>query len=355
MNEQSPLIYFYIPQDKWPEPEWLESPYTYGQWQIVKGSNFIGQFDWTLQTYLHLKARNFPCKLIGTIPKEGIVLSHRVFLKDSIKPSEKLLLVCLQADSGRHPYAQLHIVQNPRQVTKEFSLWKSHFIPHWIQPNLIPRDSNRKDKFENVAFFGTKSNLAPELHDSSWEERLNKLGLRWQIKNTHEQWADFSDVDVVLAVRRFDPNSSYDWKPATKLYNAWHAGVPIILGRESAFRAERKSEYDYLEVTSVEETIAALKQLQTQPELRQEMIKNGRVRAVETTYEKLVERWCSLIENKIVPAYQRWCQTPRWQQQAFLKIRRSIDLKLQYLPNKSRQEYFAHVEKAKLMKQKGIF
>ena len=350
-----PPIYFYIPQDQLPDRQWLENPYTYGQWQIAKCSNFIAQYDWTLQTYLHLKANNFPCELIGKLPTEGIVISHRVFLNNMIQPKRKLLLACIQADSNRHPYAQIHIVQNPRQTAGKFSLWESYFIPHWIQSGLIPRDIRRGNKFETIAFFGTKSNLAPELQNYNWKQQLTELGLHWQLKNTHEQWGDFSDVDAVLAVRKFDPKSSYDWKPATKLYNAWHAGVPAILGKESAFRAERKNQYDYLEVTSVEQTITALKQLKTCPELRQIIAANGNKRAKETSYPEMVNKWSCLIENKIVPAYRRWCKTPQWQQQSFLKMRRAIEFKIQHLPNRTRQEYLAHTQNAKCMKEQGIF
>ena len=357
MNNNLPPIYFYIPENKLPEQQWLQSPDTYSQWQIVKQSNFIGQYNWTLQTYLHLRADGFPCQLVGKIPNEGIILSHRWFLKNSIKPGTKQLIVCMQGDGNRHPYAQFYIVQNTRQASTNYrwTLWESHFIPHWTQPGLIPRDSSRGDKFENVAFFGTKSNLAPELQNSSWSEKLKSLGLNWQSKNTRAQWLDFSDVDVVLAIRKFDASSSYDWKPATKLYNAWHAGVPAILGRESAFLAERKSQLDYLEVISVDETISALQRLRDNPELRQAMIDNGRIRAKETSYKQMTAKWRSLIKERVLPAYQRWLATPRWQQQAFLKLRRYIDLKLQNLPSKTRQEYLAHTETAAKMKQQNLW
>jgi hypothetical protein len=39
---------------------------------------------------------------------------------------------------------------------------------------------------------------------------------------------------------------------AIKLYNCWHAGVPAVLGAESAFRANRRSDLDYLEVQSLD-------------------------------------------------------------------------------------------------------
>lgn len=79
------------------------------------------------------------------MPDEGIVLSHRDFLDDAIQPSPKLLIVCLRADVDRHPYAQLHVVQNPYQAIPQrfMEIWESYFIPHWAQSSLIPRDPQR--------------------------------------------------------------------------------------------------------------------------------------------------------------------------------------------------------------------
>lgn len=61
-------------------------------------------------------------------------------------------------------------------------------------------------------------------------------------------------------MRSFSQNDYYD-KPALKLFNARHAGVPAILDAESAYRAERMSELDYIEVMSVDGTLLALKLL----------------------------------------------------------------------------------------------
>ena len=38
-------------------------------------------------------------------------------------------------------------------------------------------------------------------------------------------------------------------KPPSKLFNSWLAGVPAVLGHESAYRAERRSDLDYIEVS----------------------------------------------------------------------------------------------------------
>lgn len=195
-----------------------------------------GVFSWTLQTYLRLQATGFPCKLVSSMPEEGIVLTHRDCLPDNLQPGSRLLIVCLQADRKRHPYAQLHIVQNAQAALKKSvtPLWDNYYIPHWFQPGLIPRHPERGDRFENIAFFGKEENLAPELKQPSWNEQLQALGLSWHIVSS-DKWNDYSYVDAVLAVRELNIQATYTSKPATKLYNAWQAGVPAILGCDSAF------------------------------------------------------------------------------------------------------------------------
>lgn len=83
----------------------------------------------------------------------------------------------------------------------------------------------------------------PELQQPAWQEQLKALGLNWHVVTTSSRWHDYSDVDVVLAARAFGRPNSYAWKPATKLYNAWHAGVPAIFSGESSLLAERQSNW----------------------------------------------------------------------------------------------------------------
>ncbi|MCA1992192.1 MAG: hypothetical protein LDL41_09130 [Coleofasciculus sp. S288] len=322
MRDRLPSVYFYIPESDWPADYIPQSPETYWQWMKsryeMSESNqmykYLGKYNWTLQAYLYLKADGFPCELTNTLPEEGIVLSHRNFLPFHLQPKPRLLLVCIKADYEQHPYAQLHIVQNP-QETK--TIRDSYYIPNWPQPGLLPRNPGRGDRFENIAFFGIEKNLAPELRDLSWQEQLKALGLRWQVVS-RAHWNDYRDVDAILAVRNFCEQESYSWKPATKLYNAWHADVPAILARESAFQAERKSELDYLEVTSLNDAILALKRLRDDLQLRHAMVENGRVRAEETKPAKLVSQWHNFITDVAVPAYDRWCKASSWNKHSYV-------------------------------------
>jgi hypothetical protein len=328
MPENSPPIYFYFPQ-KSSLGSLPQNSSSYWQWQCDEHSISPmqgGGCIWTLQTYLYLNDYGFPCQLVDTIPNEGVVVSHRDFLDASLKPGPKQLLVCLRADVDRHPYAQLHVVQNPYQaISRGFlELWESHFIPHWPQPSIIPRDPERGELFENVTFLGNEVNLVSEFRDQVWYDRLESLGLKFQKKLSHDQWHDYSTTDVVLAIRELGRKNDWRGKPASKLYNAWHAGVPAILGYESAFQAERRSDLDYLEATSLEEVISALRQLRDNKELRCAIVKHGWLRAKETQPDTMVARWRDFLINIAAPAYRNWRSMQAWQQQLFLNARQSF-------------------------------
>jgi hypothetical protein len=322
MLANTPPIYFYFPYPKLGVSSLPDNANSYWQWQCSQQSISpmqSGGCFWTLQTYLYLNDRGFPCQLVDTMPDEGIVVTHRDYLENSFQPSGKLLLVCLRADVDRHPYAQLHVVQNPHQAIPQrpLELWESHFMPHWPQPSIIPRDPNRGDTFENVTFLGNEINLVPEFREKLWYDRLKDLGLKFQKKLHHHEWHDYSSTDVILAIRSMGTENDWRGKPASKLYSGWHAGVPVILGHESAFRSERKSNLDYLEATSLE-------QLKADRSLRHEMVENGWLRAQETQPEQMVAKWQNFLTNIAIPAYQKWCFSPRWQQRLFLESRKSF-------------------------------
>lgn len=309
MSDGKPPIYFYIPQNDIPK-DLPENADRY--WVGFRR----GVYCWTLQTYLHLKANHFPCHLTGTIPEEGIVIAHWDSLPQDLKPTDKLLIVCIQADRSRHRYAQIHLVQNPTALDRRIRLLgdryllagKNYYMPHWSQPGLISRNSQRGDRFENIAFFGLRENLLSELQSEFWQEQIQQLGLNWQVIESFDRWHDYSNVDAILAVRSFI-HKDYTWKPATKLYNSWHAGVPAILGAESAYQAERKSELDYIEVNSIEEVIAALKSLRDRPELVKNMVENGLIRSQASQSQVITKLWQDLIDTELILAYHHWCNS----------------------------------------------
>lgn len=322
MADSLPPIYFYLPKAYFPH----DLPLSAGENWPGFG---LGIYAWTLQTYLHLQADGFPCQLVSSFPAEGIILFHRNALRAQAKPlqpNSRRLLICIKAEERRYPYAQLHIVQNPQETN---FYRDSYYLPHWPQPGLIPRCQRRGDRFQNIAYFGHLANLAPQLQDSAWSKHLGDLGLRWlPVINTNpwhkysqidNRWNNYSQIDAIVAVRNFASSETYLNKPATKLYNAWLAGVPALLGAESAYRAEGKNGVNYLEVTSPPELIAALKQLQSDLALRHRLVKAGIAQAQHFQPEKVRQKWSQFLGEIAIPAFYRWCETPSYSQLAILE------------------------------------
>ncbi len=318
-----PSIYFYIPQCFFPK----NIPQNVNENWAGFG---LGIYAWIVQTYLRLKADGFSCELVDTLPQSGIVIIHRNCLSvhNPLKPGNNLLLICIKAESNFYPYAQFHIVQNPLEASK---IHDRYYIPHWTQPGLIPRHPQRGNQFKNIVFFGHQNNIAPELLSHDWEKQLNKLGLNWcpiinqnhwtDYQNINNHWNDYSQVDAVVAIRSFGKKNQYINKPATKLFNAWLAGVPAILGYESAYRTEGKPNLNYLEVTSLSKLIFTLKQLKSDFNFRDNLVKQGQNKINQISPEQTTKKWSYFLSEIATPAFEDWCSKPRRVQNMILKTR----------------------------------
>ncbi|MEM6352274.1 MAG: hypothetical protein AAF766_16075 [Cyanobacteria bacterium P01_D01_bin.14] len=318
-------IFFYIPKKLLP-PRLPAQGEGFWHWQNSQAERFRqGRYFWTIQTYFRLCEAGVDCQLVGNIPQKGILIAHWDSLPNYFMPGPELLCVCIQADRPKHAYAQIHIVQNPLDASSQAadtcqgSLNRGNFhIRHWPQPDLIPRSPDAGDRFRRVVHMGWSDSIAPELLSDGWRQKLSAMGLEWAIVSP-DRWHDYSNVDAILSVRSFDYVGQYLYKPASKLINAWQAGVPAILGRESAFRAERQSELDYIEVTSVDEALAALIYLQNGPVRRTAMIENGRQRAQSTSASAVVTAWQTFLTEVAEPAYTDWCHQPLLRKRLFLQ------------------------------------
>ncbi len=111
----------------------------------------------------------------------------------------------------------------------------------------------------------------------------------------------------MVAIRDFS-NKPYNNKPATKLYNAWLAGVPFIGGCDSAYASEGSPEKDYLVAKSPEELLQQLRRLQQDLELRTRLVQRGSQVVQNFTVEKTLERWKKLIQEILPQRAQEWQQ-----------------------------------------------
>jgi hypothetical protein len=327
-----PDVWFYIPHSWWPS-KLPSSPATYWAWVLEEAAagghieRYTGaRHASTLRTYLQLREAGFACELTDVPAHEGIVITHTDFLPhtgaDTDAPWKRrgrlapwmlsTFVVCFQADRSRHPYAQIHVVQNREDAASgsssrinRLARGQLRYVPLWTQPGLLPRDDSRGDRFTNVAFFGIADELDPQLLDDAWHDRLRERGFEFTVRPS-DRWHDYRDVDAVVAARSFTYPGKWLLKPPSKLFNAWLAGIPAVLGRESAYQAERRTELDYIEVSSRADVELALLRLRDEPNLRKAMVENGRRRATEVAPAAVTEQWRRLIEDDATPAYEAW-------------------------------------------------
>lgn len=264
-----------------------------------------GERAWILQTWLRLRRAGHPVELSGTAPDEGLIVFHAKQAKELLRQRSRLrdvLLAGVRADNREPLIADFEILQNGFFADGR----RRFFLPHWPQPGLLPRDPARGERIERIAYKGFAANLHPGFRTPEWTDFLARERIEWVEdavafagRNRLElEWPDFRTVDLALAVRP-DERKMRHSKPATKLVNAWLAGVPALLGPEHAFRELRRSELDYLEVASVAEARDAVMRLRSDPGLYRAMVENGFRRGVDLAPEALVPRWAELLFETI--------------------------------------------------------
>jgi hypothetical protein len=325
-------IYFYAPKGSLEQLK-LQNNLRWDQISVARkflSGNFT---SWILTTYFQVKKSGLSCELIDYVPEEGILIADRDTLGNKYRYFGKTMLICAQGDREFHPSAYLHIVHNPvRFQDQQNKLWNPYYIPHWPQPGLIPRSQERGSTVKNIAFMGSRSNFAHEFKSDQWIKAIEELDCQWYPIFDPSKWNDYSSVDIIVAVRSFD-GRTYPNKPASKLVNAWKAGVPAILTPESGFVDLRKSELDFLIVNSIEEAISAVAKLKNSPELYTSMVNNGLKRAEEFSDEKITKCWLDFFNDHVFPEYANWIKASE-ASKILLFIKRYSRLKIDRMKNR---------------------
>jgi hypothetical protein len=314
-------IYFYLPHRGGDAglPQQLDD---YWPWICRHRNLGEGRYSWTLQTCLQLKAAGLPVELVTQFPRRGVVVSHRDFLPLYMRPRAGVFLVCIKPDRKEHPWAHQYVVQNPNdRIFDGRNRSRATVIPLWSQPSLVRRRPDRGSRVETAAYFGRALNLAAPLKTAAFAETLAVLGVSWVPHVEMDRWHDYGAIDVIVAVRNFeteavyDPKLDPDSKPPTKLLNAWMAGVPAIVGRESAFQHVRRGPLDAIEVSTVAELTDAIRDLRNRPQLYDAMVANGTVRAQEFGPEALVASWRAFFTGAMAEAHDAWARQGAFRRQ----------------------------------------
>ena len=291
---------------------------------------------WVLKTFWKLKeyTNDLNIHLVNYIPDEGIIIFHKGFFPKDIVPSNTQLFVCVQADYGRHQYAQYHIAQNPLGVSnfnfskrsfleeKLFSFTKSYFIAHWNQNDIIKRNSSRGESFKNVCFYGIDQNFPQKLLEPSFKEKLKKEGIDLKIITDSDQWNDYSETDCVLAIRDFENKPHYN-KPFSKIINSYLAGVPVIAGNESSsLYLKNGLGIGISIVTNPDECFNAIKQVKENylSSLKRIIIDKDKLKEFQD--EAIVLSWDKLL-REMQHNYQLWLNSSSLAKNIYIKYRKN--------------------------------
>lgn len=266
---------------------------------------------WSVQTYILLRQRGLNVHLTDRYISESICVVPHNYLMIKDFPFRSYVVAC-RTDSPRPAICDIQSVMNVRAIKGP----NEHYLPHWPQPIMIPRDKSRGTKVETLDYKGHPRNLTTPFKAPEFVRSLNEIGMTFLFdkddaaviadpKKQYLSWADYSKSDVILAVRNL---TEYDFglKPAVKLVNAWLAGVPALLGPEPAYQALRKSELDYLEVSTADDALRELRRLQKSPQLYQQMVENGLRRFEECSADVVAQAWYHFLSEPVTKGYEAW-------------------------------------------------
>ena len=270
-----------------------------------------GERVWILQTYLRLAAAGQPVELADRPPETE---------SSSFTPSRSSAAAALVAMGRLCPGWR---ARRPQRVSPGgFRGAAERSVggrPHPLllaavataRPDAARRRARRADRARRVQ--GLRGQPPPGVTAPAFTDALRGRGLELvgdaveyggaATDTSKLRWADYSDIDLVVAVR--PPVGSHTGKPASKLYNAWRAGVPALLGPEPAYRELRTDPLDYIEVGSVDEALAAIDRLRADPSLYRRMVERGRERAVAFSPEAVLEQWVDLLWRRDPGAFGR--------------------------------------------------
>jgi hypothetical protein len=217
---------------------------------------------------------------------------------------------------------QMEIVQNHSGV------WAGNdvYVPSWPQPGLLPRDPSRGERIEHVGFLGNPENLDASMKNPEFQRALAELGMRLVVRETPDDWRDYRDIDVIIAVRRAQ-RFLRALKPAAKVTNAWIAGCPAIVSAEQGFKEVRRSELDYFQAETAAEVLACLHRLRDAPGLYAEMVNNGRKRADAFRQRAVADAWIAALDGPIAREFTKWQRmTPAMRRLRYLvgRVRNAI-------------------------------
>ena len=258
-----------------------------------------GRNSWIAQTYLRLRpaleARGFQVTTGARFLPGTISVVHRDDANGLREGAAASFMVVVRADRPPVHACDLAVAQNPLGLSDH-----ERFVPLWPQPGLRPRERTRGGALECLAYQGRTSSAPDWFGDPRFHHELARRNVRFDVRE--RDWDDYRTVDLALAVRDESPRVLAT-KPATKLYNGWLAGVPVLAAPEPAYVALRCDPLDFVEVLRPADILAAIDDFRARPALYEAMVERGRERARAFDVAATRQRWLDLLEHEVAPRF----------------------------------------------------
>jgi hypothetical protein len=226
----------------------------------------------------------------------AVAVVHRDDANRFASGAHASFLVVVRADRAPVVACDFALAQNALALAS-----KERFLPLWPQPGLRPRDAARGCGVKRIAYVGRTGSAPAWFADRDFLRALRFRGIEFEVRRAG--WDDYSGIDVALAAR-VDTLAQLRTKPATKLYNAWLAGVPMIAFPEPAYAELRRSPLDFIEAAGPRDVLAALDLLRANPRLYAAMAHNGRMRGSEFGVPAVRARWLEFLEGEVARAFE---------------------------------------------------
>ncbi|HEY2629307.1 MAG TPA: hypothetical protein VGI57_09265 [Usitatibacter sp.] len=258
-----------------------------------------GRNSWIAQTYVRLRpaleARGWTVTIGDCFEPGAIVVVHRDDANDFATCAHASYLVVVRADRAPVAACDLAIVQNRIDNASH-----ERFLPLWPQPGLRARDTLRGNAVRRIAYYGRTTSAPAWFSDKAFLRALRRRGIEFDIQKSN--WEDYRRVDVAIAARE-DSGTLLATKPATKVYNAWLAGVPVLAAPEPAYVEIRRGPLDFIEIHDGDDVLGALDRLRAEPGLFEAMASHGLERGREFSVDAIRARWLGLLEEEVLPAF----------------------------------------------------
>jgi hypothetical protein len=259
-----------------------------------------GRNSWIAQTYLRTRAeilaRGWSARVVDRFEPGTIAIAHRDDANEFTCGAHGSFLVVVRADRAPVVACDVAIVQNAVAPASH-----ERFLPLWPQPGLQPRDSARGSRILRLAYQGRTGTAPSWFGGETLRRALARRGVTFEVRTSG--WDDYRGIDLAVAARE-DGASLLELKPATKLYNAWLAGVPTLAMPEPAYRELRRAPLDFIEIGDGHDVVDAVDLLRANPRLYEAMVANGIARGREFDVQATRRRWMALLEDEVVPRFQ---------------------------------------------------